>query len=719
MMLSHSEACADGSYAEHTRGMLKTYGLSEEVITERTRVLADKQKGKTRPSRRAGDDVEEEEKGRVGEAVKHARKNIKGLEGEIKSRFEVGMGKVDAGSGPDLNFVRENPTTAGIDDNTSIKDIGKGLGLNFGERRPPTYLLNGDGGGGDGGKNDLSVKDIGNRLGLQLGGRKPPSYLVNDNDDAEKKETRVKNVGMGLGLKFGGRKPPSYLVNDAYNKATDEGQQPNASTGVERTWQAKAAFEKTRREAASSLFENRSAASLPPGPLSTPRWETAFQVERPDEGSTGGLAFIATLAGAFAIKAVENIAEEYFGTEFHRSAGAPVPNTRVIFPTDAEHASIITAVETVAKQYSRRGDSVRATAIMLHVYVALTRYNGPFLLLDLVPAALSLGAVQKRTATLLLEPQSSARASARLEAIGRVWVIDAALSFRDRFASRLSNAKYDEALAYAEGGESSWGGGATSPEEVKGLLLGNLDNVLLTDAPLDVAEGSSGLVAVGVAAIDSHVKLIRGAGSDDVGDARTKARAQLYSDLGALLLEASDAEKRGTLTSGPSQCLEWLRFTMEAASGHRLSDGALAIARLGALRGIAAVPDAVAWARSELAAVRDGGVGDTNWQAAFARIDEEALFEVGLTFECLQKDHFDLFGKLPPSPDATSGDVNGYGSGVPKVEKEVAEESKLIGAEPRLWAALSSGLREVLLNERVRRVPAGPHSLEWPGWTSE
>ena len=32
------------------------------------------------------------------------------------------------------------------------------------------------------------------------------------------------------------------------------------------------------------------------------------------------------------------------------------------------------------------------------------------------------------------------------------------------------------------------------------------------------------------------------------------------------------------------------------------------------------------------------------------------------------------------------------------------------------WAALSSELRKALLDERVRGVPAGPHSMQWPGW---
>ena len=61
-----------------------------------------------------------------------------------------------------------------------------------------------------------------------------------------------------------------------------------------------------------------------------------------------------------------------------------------MFPADAEHASILAAVEAVAKQYSRRGDAEGAQAVMVHVLVGLRKYDGPLLLLELVPAARTL-----------------------------------------------------------------------------------------------------------------------------------------------------------------------------------------------------------------------------------------------------------------------------------------------------------------------------------------
>ena len=472
-------------------------------------------------------------------------------------------------------------------------------------------------------------------------------------------------------------------------------------------WQAKAAAQKARAAAAAALFEGRSAASLPPGPLSAPRWETAFQVGRPAEGTTGGLAFIATLAGAFAVKAADDVAEDFVGTRFLRAAGAPVPGARVVFPADAEHASILAAVEAVAKQYSRRGDAEGAQAVMVHVLVGLRKYDGPLLLLELVPAARALDEIGA-SAALLLEPAAGSRARARLEAMGRVWIVDAALHFHDRFASRLSCAGYDAAAAaYAEGAAS---------EEARARVAGNLGNILLTDATLD----GTALVAAGVAAVDSHVKLVRGTASDAaaLAAARAEARARLRTELGALLAEARDADDRGALATAPSRSLGWLRVTVESSTGHSLSDGALATARLGALRGIAAVPGAVAWARSELEAARRGDVGDADWQAALARIDEEALVAVGRIFEGLLAEHAGLMGTLPPPPTvpAVVASGGGGGGGAAVAEPALLAESELIAAEPRLWAALSSELRKALLDERVRGVPAGPHSMKWPGW---
>jgi hypothetical protein len=577
--------------------------------------------------------------------------------------------------------------------------------------------------------------------GLQRGQKERGAGAELASVEAASKASRAKMIGLAetIGQRFA-RGPRRFPPAPGDARAPAEGALllsksrrplPPPPTGpssvVMGGWQAKAAAQKARAAAAAALFEGRSAASLPPGPLSAPRWETAFQVGRPAEGTTGGLAFIATLAGAFAVKAAGDVAEEFFGAGFLQAAGAPVPGARVVFPADAEYASILGAVEAVAKQYSRRGDAEGAMAVMVHVLVNMRKYSGPLLLLELVPAALTLDEIGSAETALLLEPPAfvaESRARARLEAMGRIWIVDAALYFRDRFASRLSCAGYDVATARAKGHSPSVtreaapdaAAAVASQEQVRVRTVGNLSNVLLTNSPLD----GTALVAAGVAAVDSHVKLVRGAASDAVAraEARAEVQARLCTELGALLAEAREATESGTLAVAPSQSLGWLRFTVEAASGHSLSDGALAAARLGALHAVAAVPGAVAWARSELAAARSSDVEDAKWREAFARIDEEALVEVGQIFEGLLAEHADLVRKLPPTLAVVSSS-GGAGGGAAAAEPALLAESELIGAEPRLWAALSSELRKVLLDERVRGVPAGPHSMEWPGWDAD
>ena len=59
------------------------------------------------------------------------------------------------------------------------------------------------------------------------------------------------------------------------------------------------------------------------------------------KGTTGGLVFIATLAGSYAIKAGSDLAEEYFAAQFLARLGVPVPQMRVIHSTDNEHSQII------------------------------------------------------------------------------------------------------------------------------------------------------------------------------------------------------------------------------------------------------------------------------------------------------------------------------------------------------------------------------------------
>jgi hypothetical protein len=560
------------------------------------------------------------------------------------------------------------------------------------------------------------------RHGLQRS-KKSSAPVDRASVDAAAKASRIQMSKLAevLGARFArGPSPPSFTSHTAFeadkvqhvSNLYETTKTVKVSTASGEGWKVKAARGKARAKAAVSLFEGHEAASLPSGLLSAPRWETAFQIDYPSAGTTGGLSFIATLAGTFAVKSANNLAEEWFGNRFQQAAGVPVPDVRVVFPNEAEYVEILRAVEEVAKQYSRRGDAEGATNIMVHVFCAMRKYNGPLLLMELVPAALTLNELGPERTNLLLEPTvATTRAHSRLEAIGRVWVVDAVLNFRDRFSSRLSHSKYDAAVAFTEGRGPNVFGEENSPEQMRNFVTGNCDNFLLTDVPFDECDGSP-VARAGAAAIDSHVKLIRCATSDtpSLAKHREAAAETLRSELGALLAEALSG-------ASPSQSIGWLRFTIDAVSGgHVLSDDALAAVRTGAIRGIASVPNAVVWARSELAKARDGAVGTHSWREALASIDEEALDAVGRSFEKLLSEHADTVRDLPPQSTQPSAVVSVEDTNIFATDDILLAEAKLIGAHPWLWTSLGQALRKTLLDERVRGVPAGPHSMEWPGW---
>ena len=651
----------DSNYAEHMRHMLLAYGVSAAECEARIEVYRSK--------------------------------------GNARHCLQRGKNKMGSlGAGPELASIE----AANKVSRTKMSSLEGTLGARFARGPRPPPVLGASGGGDSRGISNSAYDTF-----------EADKALYNPKLDTIRAAAKKSGRGSGLGALLGARGPPRFRspATTPVNSST--------SAGVARGWRAKAAAQKARASEAVSLFGGRSVASLPPGPLSAPHWETAFQVESPDEGVTGGLAFIATLAGAFVVKSVADVAEEYFGTKFLRAAGVPVPDMRVVFPHEAEHASILAAVEEVAKQYSRRGDADGGTRIMVHVLVAMRKCDdSPLLLMELVPAAVSLsklGTAQR--ARQYLEPaQSSAetRVRARLEAMGRVWVADAALNFRDRFASRLSLAGYDDSVAFAEGRASSApASAALSPLQMKTFLTGNLDNFLLTRSPLAGTGRDSAIATAGAAAIDSHVKLVKGSYSDAVALEKTResTMALLRTELGALLNEAESS------LACPSPSLGWLRFTVEVVSGHVLSDGALAAARLGALRGIAAMPSAVAWARSELAAARNEAMGYEKWEASLTRIDEEALTAMGETFEGLLAEHSELLKRLSPAvpreewTSCTNCDEKDEG-----IDADLLAEAKQIGALPRLWSALAEKLRKALVDERVRGVSPGPHSVAWPGW---
>lgn len=262
-------------------------------------------------------------------------------------------------------------------------------------------------------------------------------------------------------------------------------------------------------------------------------------------------------------------------------------------------------------------------------------------------------------------------ARSRLDAIGRVWVLDAVLNFRDRFCSRLSYARYDEAVVGAEG-----------KGEGKEFLTGNCDNVLFSP------------VGAGFAAIDSHVKLIReggGVGAKKVAKGNTSELIErLHRELGRVLIEGTGR-------------MEWLRFTVKVVGGWGLSDEALECVRVGAVRGMKAVKGAIEAVRVEIGKENGG----EKWSKSMGRIDEEVLVEVGLVVEELVK------GMTDDNGEVGEGEMLEGREGEEKVVVEdsaVVESAKKIGANLRLWGALTSELRRVLVDERVKGVEAGEHS---------
>jgi hypothetical protein len=133
-----------------------------------------------------------------------------------------------------------------------------------------------------------------------------------------------------------------------------------------------------------------------------------------------------------------------------------------------------------------------------------------------------------------------------------------------------------------------------------------------------------------------------------------------------------------------------------------LSDDALATARVGALRGLAATSSAVEFARAEI----EKGVeeGNDKWTASLVRIDVKALSLVAEDVESMLNEHGDVF--LPPPP------LEAAGGGTPAgpIEQSVVSSAEVIGASPQLWASLSDELKEALVSERVLGKSPGPHS---------
>jgi hypothetical protein len=213
-------------------------------------------------------------------------------------------------------------------------------------------------------------------------------------------------------------------------------------------------------------------------------------------------------------------------------------------------------------------------------------------------------------------------------------------------------------------------------------LTGNCDNVLFTGERDHF----------GFAAIDSHLKLIRGITDTE---ARERSEVLLRKELG------------GLITEKPSRSFDWLRFTVDVVSGHSLSDEALECARCGAIRAIAAVPSAIKCARAELDEAREK-ISDKKWKKEIERVDEDALVHMGDIAVGWVEKYYEVLTGLPVEP-GRRGDIEREEEGE-AIHSNLLESARLIGADPKLWGALSDGLRRALINERVHKLPLGEHS---------
>ena len=149
---------------------------------------------------------------------------------------------------------------------------------------------------------------------------------------------------------------------------------------------------------------------------------------------------------------------------------------------------------------------------------------------------------------------------------------------------------------------------------------------------------------------------------------------------------------------------------MNVVSGHSLSNEALECAQQGAIRGIMAVDRAIEWAKSALEFARDGsGDGGERWAKSMSRINLDALITTGLIVRSIVRDHnLDVgVSEEEANEDSEEGDE---GEGRVVLDNVSLQQAREIGADVRVWAALSSELRNVLTDERVLGISSGEHS---------
>lgn len=499
------------------------------------------------------------------------------------------------------------------------------------------------------------------------------------------------------------------------------------------------------------IWKDLRVTSLPPGPLNAPRWDTAFAAAVPQEGSTQSVLFVATLAGAYCVKASANPAEEYFANRFLQRCGVEVPALRVVFGTEEEHAAIMAAIRQVAHLAKHRGDPCLCGQLRSMLRHGLRKPQ--VFVMEFIRDAVTVGDLVGQTSVLddlFAFPTGACErdkeAASRLQALGRCWFGDTLLCFRDRFAHHplVSPSHFD------------------SQERLTcrvwcalNAASSNGDNILVRRA-----SGST------LVFIDSHskcVKVSRDASQQDwphrhyrefIASACKEVEQVHLAAPCMTFMSVFLRSVTGGVEGDQELVEEWMQFSRDRQKavpveeeggasrsktlqeefraavdtrdgghhfrdiGYSLSDAALCEVRTGflcLLREITAnnlegdpedrhdgremLPPTSGssafsrWVREELAALHhDGGGQNSFWDENARRIDGETLQGVLSTLQVVAEEHKETLEKVSPVTVV-------FASAEEISEPNVVFEATEVGASPSLWAALPDSVRALLRAE--------------------
>lgn len=321
-------------------------------------------------------------------------------------------------------------------------------------------------------------------------------------------------------------------------------------------WRARAA--EAAASQAAEVEENKpwrslKAKTLPSGPIDDPRWETAFDAEVPDEGTTRSVIFLATLAGSYCIKASLQPAEEYFASKFMQQCGCQTPAMRVLFRHHPEYQALLGAIQRVAELVGRRRDEEKMHKILMVISKGLAKPQ--LFIMSVVPKPETL-TTRHIAEKFLALPAGGTRggsidshAARRLQALGRVWFAHALLGFRDCISfhplMEVPVDHHSRTVTHAH------------LKRLVATIGANPDNLLLT---AEVISDEAGMVA-----IDSHMKHISG----EAQHTAREAQALRWSEF---IAKACEEQRSGVVAES---CLEFLRDFVLSVTGGQEGDAQL------------------------------------------------------------------------------------------------------------------------------------------------